>query len=135
MKKKRFKVLATLVLSLVLICGFSMPVMAATSYKDVKTDGGSSGKVTIRFRCTCGQDSIPTNFSWSSSITPPADIILTLYTQVIAITRPDHTQFKATVLAPSFSHTFQEAILGGRASMSAGSTAFGKASAEISVTR
>lgn len=54
---------------------------------------------------------------------------------MIAITRPDHTQFKITVPIPSYGHTFQEAILGGRASMSAGSTAFGKASAEVSVTR
>ena len=134
--KKR---ILSVVLMIVLAISFCVPVMAATpratDYVDVRTSGGTNGYITDRFRCTCVQESIPTNFSWSSTITAPTGITGLNYYQSGVITLSDHTQDKYTSTKSSYGKVYQNAILGGRAYMETSSTLFGRASTEMSVTR
>lgn len=135
--KKR---LLSLLLALTLVFSAGMSTMAAesrkTSYVDVRTSGGSSGYITIRFRATCQQDNIPTNYSWSSTITPPAEAKGLSYSQNGAITRENHSQYTFSTTRSFFSKVFSnDAIKGGYVDMEAGSSAFGTAKQHISVDR
>lgn len=135
MKKKFLSLLIVFVLTM---C-FSATAMAAeprtSNYRDVNTSGGTAGYTTIRFRCTCVQDSIPTNYSWASSITSPSNVSGLSFYQKGAITLSDHTQKTFSTNAATYSKTYQDALLGGYADMEAGSTAYGTARTTISVTR
>lgn len=135
MKKK----IVSGLLMLVLVASFSASAMAATprttNYVDVRTSGGTNGYITVRLRCTCVQDSIPTNYSWSSSITPPTGITGLSYSQNGAVTKSNHNQDKYSVSKASYGKTYTDAIIGGKVTMKVGSTAFGSVSKTLSVTR
>lgn len=135
MKKK----VISFLLMFVLAISFCLPAMAATpratDYVDVRTSGGTAGYTTVRFRVTCVQDSIPTNYSWSSSMTLPSGIQGFSYYQSGAVTLSNHTQDPFTVYSGSYSKSYTNALVGGRAYMKASSGVFGNASKEMSVTR
>lgn len=131
--KKR---ILSLLLALTLMLSVGMPVMAAetrdTKYYDIITTGGTAGTATVRFRATCQQDSIPTNYSWSSTMTPLNGAAGFSFYQEGAITKSNHTQYTFKVHSASYARTFtNETIIGGRVEMEAASNAFGRAAKTI----
>ena len=133
MRKKIF----TLLLTLTMICGFSMSALAGTTSEVVKTSEGKEGWIYITFRCTCVQTSIPTKFSWTSSITPQDGIKVEAlnYTQNGSITFWDYTYTPFSNKYATYSVTEAKTMLGGYSDMTASSTSFGSASKKLSVTR
>lgn len=136
MKKKIISI--TLIFIFVFSLGISTMAAdtKATDSRTIKTSGGSAGYTYITFRCTCVQESIPTNYSWSSSISKPSNVSGLSYYQKGAITKQDQTQDHFSTSNATYSKLYvRNALVGGYAEMSAGSSVFGSARTTISVTR
>ena len=132
------KILSLLLISILVFCSASSVLAAearATNSVVKQTDGGTYGKINITFRCTCVQETIPTNYSFASSMSAPSGISGLKYSHSGAVTLSNHEQDPINGSGPSWSKVYNDPILGGRATMTTRSTGFGKASATLSVTR
>lgn len=115
MKKKILSLLLVFMLAMNSCLSVAAAEARTTNYRDLQTSGGANGYITVRFRCTCVQDSIPTNYSWSSSITPPSGISGLSYYQNGAITKSDQKQDAFSTYEKSYAKTYQNALIGGYA--------------------
>lgn len=106
MKRKIF----TLLLTFIMVCGFSMSALAGSKAENIQTSGGSKGRITITFRCTCAQTSIPTTFGWTSSIT--SSYQGGLYSQNGKILLSNGTQKSFFAAKSSYSYETTDALQG-----------------------